>query len=71
MKEKSEETKPDKLVQGPNQEWITVAEFDKLTKHGCANCQGNIDSADHLYVEWREGNQPLCLSCAVTLEGGK
>lgn len=42
---------------------ITQKEFDKLSKHGCPLCQGDVDAEDSEYLDWTADGRPLCLEC--------
>lgn len=50
------------LFKGPKGNMVEQAEWDELTKHGCAQCQDNlIESGDVAF--WTHSNQPICINC--------
>lgn len=50
-------------VDGPSGVAIPVDEFEELTKHGCAQCSGNITIEDDETMSWTVNNDPICPSC--------
>lgn len=56
------------MVYGPNMQYITVEEFDKLTNKGCANCGANIHSDEHMEIGWTDDRQPICPTCVAVTE---
>jgi hypothetical protein len=50
-------------VTGPNGE-ITMQEFNKLTKHGCSNCQKDLLPYMADTITWVDNQTPLCPGCA-------
>jgi predicted glutamine amidotransferase len=56
----------DTVIEGPNHELITIAEWKKVTEGGCALCQGacNPDFADKMVWLGEYDNEPVCHECA-------
>jgi len=52
-------------VPGPNKEFISLNEFNKLTKHGCSMCSGNILEKDVYHMSWFNGKEPICPACTT------
>lgn len=59
----SKEECPLAMVPGPNKKLLTAAEFNKLTKHGCTNCGGNLELEDAPHIFWGEQNSVYCPTC--------
>lgn len=53
------------MVQGPNNQFIAVQEFNELTKRGCSGCTKDLHAKDHKNVYWKNRDTPLCFDCAV------
>ena len=62
---------PEEYVQGPGAKLITVQEFARLTKHGCAQCTSDIDLEDDESITWTFNDDPICQDCTeANLESG-
>lgn len=56
---------PDSIcyLRGPNGILVTKKEWNRLTKHGCCNCSGNISEDDDEEVIWMDSGLPMCPVC--------
>jgi predicted glutamine amidotransferase len=53
-------------LDGPGGVKVSVKKFEDMTKHGCAQCSGDIGILDHLTIEWvGSPAAPLCASCSI------
>lgn len=48
---------------GFNGEKLSLREFEKATKGGCAYCTGDIKPEDHEKTGWTHDRQPICKEC--------
>ena len=50
-------------VEGPHGKYVEEAEFNDLTKYGCAHCGANLSWENWDEVVWMDDGQPLCMVC--------
>lgn len=48
---------------GPSGVAVPADEWDRLTKHGCSQCTGNLLRKDHKEIKWLNTQSPLCPDC--------
>ena len=53
----------EELVMGPDGDYITETEFNKLTAKGCAFCTDNVHFEDADMISWTDDRRPLCADC--------
>lgn len=58
-----EEEDIEEYVEGPDKKLITVAEFERLTKHGCSICSGDIFLEEDESMSWTANDEPICSDC--------
>lgn len=56
---------------GFNGEKLSLREFERATKDGCAYCTGDIKSEDHEKTGWTHDRQPVCKECIKTHDLGE
>lgn len=56
---------------GFNGEKLTLREFERATKEGCAYCTGDIKPEDHEKTGWTHERQPVCKECIKTHDLGE
>lgn len=62
-----EEAGPYEYIPGPGKVLLNINEWNKLTKHGCSMCSGNVYIGDAENMSWVE-KSPICPTCTKELE---
>lgn len=63
IRAKGEESMEFLYLLGPANIAIPVDEWDKLTRHGCCQCTGNLKREDNQHIKWINAQSPMCPEC--------
>lgn len=61
--QRAELTNSERMVKGPDNKEVTVAEFMELVKHGCAHCSAGLLPIHAELISWTANKEPLCFNC--------
>jgi predicted glutamine amidotransferase len=59
-----------KTIVGPQGRFISIVEYNELTKHGCGFCQSELSTQDSARLSWI-GDSPVCLSCSLSANASR
>lgn len=63
IREKGREGDTFQFLIGPNGIALPADEWNRLTRHGCCHCGGNLFEKDHKNVKWINTHSPMCVDC--------